>query len=122
MNRKDELTKIIKTARKELNDIEDKESEKLSSSLVGKFFKYENHCGGDEPNQHWWYYKAATGISKNGLLTTWAFQDDKAGRITIEDDADTSMSLSGNYIEITATEFWKAWNKILEKLDEKESL
>jgi len=94
-----ELTKI----RGQLNKIEDKRRKEANSPLLGKCFKYSNSYGGDK---RWWLYLK---ITKAGYwLEGWSFQRPTDGRMEVKVEK-CMMSILGGYVEISQSEFDRAW-------------
>jgi hypothetical protein len=113
MKRKDELLKIIKTARQELDEIETRERVQENKRLVGKYAKYRNCYSCPKPDEYWWMYLAVTGITEDGTLRGWSFQTDINGKVEVE--TRPYITLSG-YEEISAKEFYAAYGEMMEKL------
>lgn len=116
MNRKDELKSAIEKARSELREIEETENMKASKALVGKFFKYRNSYSCPKPNEYWWLYTTVTGVTEEGNPLAWNFQKDIYGKVEVESDM-FRPSLSSGYTEISAQEFWKAYDSIMFELN-----
>ena len=116
MNRKDELKSAIEKARSELREIEETENMKASKALVGKFFKYRNSYSCPKPNEYWWLYTTVTGVTEEGNPLAWNFQKDIYGKVEVESDM-FRPSLSAGYTEISAQEFWKAYDEIMFELN-----
>ena len=113
MKRKNELKRTIEKARAELRKIEETESAKVNKALVGRYFKYLNRYSSDNS---WWLYVTVTGLSEGGQPLSWNFQKDCYGKIEVESDM-FRPSLAAGYIEITAGDFWEAYEDILSELN-----
>ncbi|MDD5358353.1 MAG: hypothetical protein PHX80_04350 [Candidatus Nanoarchaeia archaeon] len=113
ISRKKELESIIKTARGELSKLEDKETEKRNSKLIGKYYKYRTCYSFPNDESDYWYIYMLVVKSKGASLYGWRFETDKYGKIEI----DFCCELNGydpiqGWTEITSDIFRKEWRKV----------
>lgn len=89
---------------------------KANRPCVGKFYRYRNcYSCPQQESDYWWLYYAVTGIDKDGNLKAWSFQDDNAGRLTIEFNR-VVLALTDGYREIVRGEFAEAWRDFKSQL------
>lgn len=110
MDRKKELELMLGSLHAELGALRDAEADKKNKALLGKCFRTRNNYSCPETDDdRWWLYARVVGI-KDGHLEVTKFQNDKKGRLTVENrDFYSAYSLDG-YEEITTTEFMAAWD------------
>ena len=107
-----QLSEIIRKARNELSEIEDKRHAKEALKHVGKCYRYRNSSG---PDDHWWLYMKAIGTDGR-YLVTFAFEKCLSNNEWRIKHGGTDLFLSG-YSEITEGEFNKQWAKCLAELN-----
>jgi hypothetical protein len=124
LSRKDELQKeLSEILKKEAAEMVEKHYPIIKKRFEGKFFKYDN---GYNHQRRWPMYTFVSEIlpeniydtGGNGITSTfkgWSFQTDDSGRITIE-------KITHGYVhslekEITQSEFDKAFNKMVDKIN-----
>jgi hypothetical protein len=112
MSRKDELQKIIRDARDELNAIQEAEDLEANRKLLGKCFVYINSYG---PNSSWPLYIEIRGLD-GSEVKCFEFQTDSAGKVTIRTPAQYPSILQGA-IPITKRQFDAAWRKTLKRIN-----
>ena len=115
MDKKEKLQAIVAkgyVARKELNEIEEKENTKKNLPLVGRCFKFKNSYGSGDS---WWLYSEVLGIEGN-YFKYLTFQECSGGKITVELREYGYDSLQQT--EITKQEFDKRFRLLLDKLEE----
>jgi len=82
--------------------------------LMGRYFKYRNNYG-ISGKGGWWLYAHVTGVDGTPMCTGWTFQRDENGRIEIEPNGRSTITIrpeGSGWQEIKAAEFWKAAEQI----------
>lgn len=112
----EQLRHTIQRAHERLREIEDAEREDRNATLVGKYFRFRNsYSCPDTADDYWWLYLHITGISENGWLEYWSFEQDSLGKTIIYSNQSMSR-VTSDYQKISASHFWSRWCDILEYL------
>jgi hypothetical protein len=125
MSEKLELLKQLKAIEeKEFNEIIEANYPEFKK-LEGKYFKYKNcYSCPQKKSDYWWLYSKVVTVEKENLYksgenvlatcTCWGFQTDKNGMININPIYETYTHSLG--VEISKSEFEKAWKATLNEL------
>lgn len=110
---KQALERVIATARKELDDIEDQERALELAGMAGQCFKYRNcySCPQSEAD-YWWLYQIVTEVVGPSAKVL-QFSIDKDGKVSIESDRYFSRS---GWQPITRAEFNRAWKATMRQI------
>lgn len=113
MNRKEELQAAIRGLYAELHAIEGAERDKENAALIGRCFRTRNkYSCPQSDDERWWLYLRVNAI-KDGHLEVLTFQNDKQGRITIEQREFFVAKSISDYQEISQAAFTDAWLNLL---------
>ncbi|MCX6046027.1 MAG: hypothetical protein NT075_13030 [Chloroflexi bacterium] len=108
----EELKTIIKSARRELDEIEACEVKQQTQPLVGKCFKHQNAYAFSPADAHYWpLYLMISGGNRH--LYGIRFEKDLCGRVAITPNCEMPSAWSDDYKQITRTEFITEWRKLL---------
>lgn len=107
---KSALEAQILALRKKLGKITDAETAQENAALLGKCYRTRNNYSVPETAaDYWWLYARVVSVAGGLKVTT--FQDDKKGRLSVEQKSFyVGQSLRG-YEEISEAAFMKAWAK-----------
>ena len=111
MTRESELRAQIAALQEELEPLEDARRTAEAATFIGRYFKYGNSYGSGD---RWWLYLKVTsaGDSWPSGITFQAMSD---GAWEVREDRHVSgLGEGGNWIEITADEYEKAWQEFIQ--------
>ena len=110
---KQALERVIASARKELNDIEDAERAREMVGMVGRCFKYRNcySCPQSEADK-WWAYQIVKEVAGSSAKALY-FEVDKDGKVSIEHGRYFSSS---GWQPISRAELNKAWRNTMRRV------
>jgi len=116
MNQIAELEEREREIRTELYRLRGIETQERNRSLVGRCFKYRNsYSCPEKPSDYWWMYTKVMKL-KGANIICWQFQTDRDGKIEIEFARSYYNHMVGDQVEISESEFNKAWRSIQKKI------
>ena len=108
MDEKEQIVSQLRALNKRLYAINQKEASARNRALLGKCYKYRNNYSVPEKaSDYWWLYIRVDKV-KGAFATTFEFQTDKHGEMSVRPSRINVARFDHGHIEIKPSEFARA--------------